>query len=131
MSSRDVGLKPFTPTTLYVFSPGSLTHVKKFTHLCVDVGEVQELVSTFRCRRQSDGEVQEADGEITCRNLSYQNISHKSHIFSDRWPEMVYCTSRRNVSHLDREVKLRTDVIHGFDICYDWSGSLSHEEINV
>lgn len=87
MSSRDVGLKPFTPTTSYVLSPGSLTHVKKFTHLCVDVGEVQELVSTFRCRRQSDGEVQEADGEITCRNLSYQNIFY--HIFFEtdgrRW----------------------------------------------
>lgn len=68
-----------TPTASYVLSPGSSTHVKKFTHLCVHVGEVQELVSTFRGRRQSDGEVQEADGEITCRNLSYQNIFY--HIF--------------------------------------------------
>lgn len=104
--------------------------MKKFTHLCVHVGEVQELVSTFRGRRQSDGEVQEADGEITCRNLSYRNIFY--HIFfSDRRPATVYCTSRRNVSHLDREVKLRADVVQGFDSCYDWSGSLGHKEINV
>lgn len=81
------GLKPFTPTTSYALSPGSLTHVKKFTHLCVHVGEVQELVSTFRCRRQSDGEVQEADGEITCRNLSYQNIFYHFFFQTDgrRW----------------------------------------------
>lgn len=52
-----------------VLPPGSGRAWKGSTHRCVHAGQVQQLVPAFACGGQSDGEVQEADGENTCGHL--------------------------------------------------------------